>query len=536
MPIISWPEWLPDQPDFGSAGSPNIRNCIPLTPKSYGPMPSPVVHSDNALDERCQGAYSLKASDASVHFFAGDRQKLYVLPPGPGRTLEDVTRASGSYSTPSQASGGFWSMTSYGSRVLATNGFDPIQSLMVPLSGGAKFEDLTAAPDPLAPVARYIATVKDFVMVGYTTDPVDGLRPNRVWWSGINNPTGPNGWPLPGSVTALQVMSDYQDLQQTDLGVITGLQSGFSQGSDVVVFLERGIVTGAFVGPPLLFNFRVAQGASGTTSPLSIVQDHARTNSGATIPVIYYLSEDGFSAFDGSTSIPIGAQKFDREFLSIVDHQYINYVQGVSDPRSRAVFWAFPSLGSNGLFDKILVYNWELGRGTIIDIDDPAMHMEWLTGAMFATGYNLDTIDSFGDLDTVSPPFDDPFWVGNSGSRLTMFCQDHRMHIGGGPPFGPVLETGELQPSEARRAWVTLTRPLSDGTGLSPGTTIAVGHRERLTDPVVWGPAVTVNAIGECPQRTTGRYLRYRLTMPPGGGWSQTQGIEVRMVPDAARR
>jgi hypothetical protein len=98
------------------------------------------------------------------------------------------------------------------------------------------------------------------------------------------------------------------------------------------------------------------------------------------------------------------------------------------------------------------------------------------------------------------------------------------------------LETGEMQPSEARRAWVTLTRPLSDGTGLSPGTTIAVGHRERLTDPVVWGPAVTVNAIGECPQRTTGRYLRYRLTMPPGGGWSQTQGIEVRMVPDAARR
>ena len=279
-------------------------------------------------------------------------------------------------------------------------------------------------------------------------------------------------------------MSDYNDFQQTDLGVITGLQSGFAPGSDVVVFLERGIWTGAFVGPPLLFNFRIAQGASGTISPLSIVQDHARTSTGQVLPMIYYLSEDGFAAFDGSTSIPIGAQKFDKAFFREVDDSYINYVQGAADPRNRAILWAFPSIGSGGLFNKVLVYNWELGRGTIVDIDDPAMHLEWLTTAMFSTSYTLDQLDPFGDLDVIAPPFDDPFWTGNAASRLSMFCRDHALYIGGGPAFGPILETAETQPFPGQRAWVTNVRPLTDGAG--PSATIEVGHRERLTDLVSW--------------------------------------------------
>ena len=525
MPSLPWPEWLPDQADFLNQGTPVMRNVLPLTPRSYGPMPTAVPHSTNTLPERCQGSYSLKATDGTVYVFAGDRQTLQLMPPG-SRTLEDVSRATGgAYSTLSVGAGGHWSMTSYGSRVLATNGVDPIQSLMLPLGTGDKFTALSAT----APVAKYIAVVKDFLFVGGTTDATDGPVPYRVWWSGLNQP---DYWPAPGSVEGLAAQSDYQDLLQTDLGEVTGLQPGFAPGSDVVIFCERGIYTASYVGPPLIFNFRVAQGASGTIAPLSIVQDHARDNSGAIRPVVYYLADSGFCAFDGSSSFPIGAQKWDKAFYTSLDDSYIKYVQGARDPRSRTILWAFPTIGSGGLFGKVLAYNWELGRASLIDLDPPANHIEWLTQAMYAISYDLDHIDQFGDLDVIAPSFDDPFWVGNATSRMSLFGRDHRLNIGGGPAMACVLETGEMQPAEGRRAWVKLTRPLLDG-----GTaTVAVGHRERLTDAVTWEPPVSVNAIGECPQRCTGRYLRFRMELPAAQEFRHLQGLDVQLKPEARLR
>lgn len=533
MTVLAWPEWLPDQADFNNPGSPVIKNCVPLTPRSYGPMPSAVPHSENTLLERCQGAYSMKDAGNNVYIFAGDRTKLYEMPPG-SRSLGDISRpepgGTTDYATPPVGAGGFWSMTSYGTRVIATNGRDPIQTLML---GDAHFVDLQPGDPvgppivPAAPKARFVATVKDFLFVADTTDPADGHVPYRVWWSSINDPTS---WPQPGTVEALQVMSDFQDLQQTDLGNITGLVSGFAPGSDAVIFCERGIWTASFTGPPLIFNFRVAQGASGTLSPMSVVQDHATSQSGIR-PVVYYLSEDGFAAFDGSTSFPIGAQKFDRAFFRDLDDAYLNYVQGVSDPRSRAILWGYPSIGSGGLINRMVVYNWELNRGTLIELE-PGQWLEWLTTAMMGTVYNADNIDSLGDVDTIQPSFDDPFWAGNTASRLSMFDDAHRLNIGGGPALAPTLETGEIQPNDGRRAFVQMSRPLNDGGAAM----IAVGHRERLTDAVAWEPPVPVNQIGECPQRCTGRYLRFRMQMPAAQAFSHLQGIDLRLLPEATRR
>jgi hypothetical protein len=533
MTIASWPEWLPDQADFGSAGSPVIKGVIPLTPKSYGPMPSAVPWSTNTLDAVCQGAYSVKAPDGQVRLIAGDRTKLYQVPPGGGTTIVDASRTTGgAYNTPGiSLSGGHWAMTSFGDRLVATNGVDPIQTMLL---GEANFTALQpgAVGPPVvaaAPLAKYVAVVKDFLFVGNTNDPIDGPVPYRVWWSAIANV---QSWPQPGSIEAQQVMSDYQDLQQTDLGNITQLVSGFAPGSDCVIFTERGCYSASFTGPPLLFNFRVISGVSGTMAPRSVVQAFARDNSGALRPVVYALGSDGFFAFDGSTSFPIGAQKFDRLFWRELDGSYLSYVQGISDPRSRAIIWGFATPGSGGLISRLLVYNWELARASYIELE-PAAYLEWLTVAMFGTSYNLDTIPpEMGNLDTLSPSFDDPFWTGNQESRLSLFDRDHRLNIGGGPALPVTMETAEMQPNEGRRAWVRLTRPLNDG-GIS---TIAVGHRERLTDPVIWEAPVNINQLGECPQRATGRYLRFRMTLPAGQAWTHAQGIDMQIIPEGQRR
>lgn len=525
MTIVPWPEWLPDQADFQNPGTGRVRNVIPLTTRSYGPMPTLVPVSDNTLAERCQGAYSVKDVEGASYIFAGDREHLYVMIPG-STALDDVSRATGGpYTTLSPSIGGHWHMTSFGTRIVATNGNDSIQSFPIPPGTGAKFSDLSAE----APKARFVAVVKDFLFLAHTFDPVDGRRPNRVWWSAINDPTN---WPTPGSTEAIQLQSDYQDLQQTDLGVITGLQSGFAPGADVIIFCERGIWIGAYIGPPLIFSFRVAQGASGTISPLSIVQSHARTEQGLLQPACYYLSEQGFTAFDGLTAHPVGAQKFDREFSTMVDPAYVAMVQGAVDPRSRAILWAFPNIGSQTLYGRVFVYNWELSRATPIALPEDR-YIEWLTTAMYGKSYNLDTIDEFGNLDTIQPAFDDPYWTGNATSRFAAFDREHRLSIGGGPPMAPLLETGEIQPAEGRRSWLTNVRPLFDG---GTGALVSVGTRERLTDPVQWSPPVPVNSIGDCPQRTTGRYMRFRMTLPEGQPFRHLQGVEVAVHPEGKLR
>jgi len=528
MAILRWPEWLPDLADID--GSPMIRNVIPLTANSYGGMPTAVPWSTNTLGGRCVGAYTIKAANGDIHIIAGDSTKLYRLPPGVGRDFVDVSRvAGGPYGVPDRH---FWDMTSFGDRILATNGFDPIQSMRI---GGSNFSDLQPGdagaipPIPAAPLARYIATVRDFVMVGNTTDDVDGPRPFRVWWSSINQP---DQWPTPGSITALQTMSDYQDLQQTDLGNVTGIESGFAPGADAVIFCERGIYGASFVGPPLLFSFRPILGCSGTSSPLSIVQSLARDNSGALRPVIYYLSEEGFKAFDGSTSYAIGAQKFDRAFFADLDPGQIHNVQGVADPRSPVIMWAYSSPTGTGLYNRVLVYNWELSRAATISLPD-AQHIEHMLRGAFGTAYTIDQIDTlFPSIEDVTPSLDAPFWSGSGVGLLAMFDIDHRLGVGNGPPMAVLLETAETQPNPGRRSWVDMVRPLNDGGAAA----VSVGHRERSTDPVRWEPEVPIDAIGRCPQRCTGRFIRFRMTLPAGEELRHMWGIDADVMPESKLR
>ena len=526
MPIIPFPEWAPDQPDFNPPGSSVIRNCTPLTAKSYGPMPTPQLWSQNALDARCQGSYSVKDANDAVYVFAGDQTKLYMIPPS-GESFADASRTTGgAYATQPVGSGGFWSMTAFGKRVVASNYIDSMQTIVL---GQTHFSELSAT----APKAKFVAVVKDFLFAANTVDPTDGAVPYRVWWSALGNPTL---WPTPGSVTAQQLQSDYQDLVQTDLGVITGLSSGFLGNADVAVFMERGIYVFNFTGPPQIFSVRVAGNAPGAIAPLSIVPGRLRAPNGPILPAVFYLGEDGFQAFTGDAAVPIGAQKFDREFFRECNGTYLHYVQGVADPASKLIFWAFASEVSNeGLFDRVLVYNWELGRAVICDMNPEINHGEWLTrNTMYASAYNLEELDQFGNLEVIRPSFDDRFWTGDQTARLSMYRSDHTLALWTGPAMGPTLDIPEIEFAKGRRSWVTNARPLIDG-GVAAGT-VQLGRRDRLADPVVWGAEVPINIIGECPQRASGRYIRLRFHMPPGQNFSHLQGLDVTAGPGGRMR
>jgi hypothetical protein len=115
-----------------------------------------------------------------------------------------------------------------------------------------------------------------------------------------------------------------------------------------------------------------------------------------------------------------------------------------------------------------------------------------------------------------------------------MFNGEHKLSTWVGPAMAPTLDIGEMQPSPGRRSWVNSVRPLLDG-GAGTGT-VAIGHRDRLDQPVVWEAEVPTNILGECPQRVTGRYIRFRMAMPAAQEFRHLQGIELAPRPEGTLR
>lgn len=512
MTALPFAEWLPDQPDYANPGASFIRNVVPLTKESYGPMPTPMVYS-GALTARCQGAYSFVDKTGAANIFAGDATKLYRLTSGSAPNFSDVSRlAGGAYTTgspvnPTTPTIAFWSMTAFGERIIATNYSDDIQTLLV--GTDANFSQLAAA----APKARFAAVIRDFLMVGNTTDPTFGAQPRRLWWPAIGNPTS---WPTPGTNAAIQVQSDYQDLEQADLGQVVGLIGGHLAAADGAAFCERGIYRIDYVGSSAgIFSFKVAEGAAGTQSPLSIVPSRVLGSTG----VALYLGEDGFFAFDGTQTIAIGFGKIDRTVLHELDPAYLSAVLGIADPKLPLVYWLYNAGTQGALYDRLLVYNTVLGRWALCDLS--ATPAEWLLRSVHL-GRTLDSLDSFGSLDAVPAPLGSGYWQGNQ-PELSIFDNAHKLNFMTGAAMAPTVETSETELAPGRRAWIRSARPLCDGGAPS----IAIGTRNRLIDSVVFQAAIPVNVIGECPQRVTGRYVRARLTLPAASVFTHLQGVDL---------
>ena len=460
MAVVPFGEWLPDQPDFANPGSATITNVLPRSKQSYGPMPGLVPYS-GALNGRCQGAYPMRDPAGNVFIFAGDGGKLYLLKAG-STNFGDVSKVGG-YSTPA-APNGFWSMTSFGARVIATNFINPAQTFLA--GTDSAFSDLSTG----APKAQYAAVIRDFLFLGNTVDGSDGARPFRLWWSAIGDPTN---FPVPGTNAAVQVQSDFQDLEQTDLGQVTGIVGGGLSAIDGAAFCERGIYRIAYAGSPNIFDFAVAQGAAGTNSPLSIVVRRFNSPfSGAAAAVAYYLGTDGYCLFDGSSALSIGAEKMDKAFFKDLDASQLAYVQAVADPINKLIFWVYSGPGNGGLYNRAVVFNWSIGRWALIDLT--MTPVEWATPS-FSIGYTLEQLDQIGTLDALPFSLDSRIWTGGV-PVLGMFDNSHKLNYTTGPNMAPTVETSEQQLFPGFRAKIASIRPIVDGTPAS----VAVGGEHGL--------------------------------------------------------
>ena len=512
MPIVTLPiaEWAPDLFPPGSPGAATITNVVPRTPTTYGPMPSATAYSA-ALSARCIGSYTMRDTGNNVFVFAGDQTKLYLLKAG-STSFADV---SGAAYTGAPWPDTQWSFTSYGLRVVAANYNDNLQTYLV--GTDTVFSDLTTLR------AKFCAAVGDFVMIANTFDGTNGAQPQRAWWSAIGDPTS---WPTPGTLAAIQVQSDYQDLQQTDLGQITGLVAGPLPAASATIFCEHGVYTALYVGSPAIFSFKVADGAPGCASPHSIVRGHINSG-GAIVPVIFYRAPDGFYAFNGTSATPIGANKFDRFVLGELDSRSAATVIGSQDSLNKLVFWAYSTTASPQLYDRMLCYNWDINRASYIDLTTAPIEALVDTATI---GYTLDELDQFGTLDTLPYSLDSEAWVGGS-PRFGVFDSSHQLAYFTGNNMAVTVETPEVEPIPGSRVFIRNSRPLVDGAGGS----VALSLRERTVDATTLKTAVAMNAMGECPQRYTGRYVKARLTYPANTSFTHIQGVELDIIKQGIR-
>jgi len=520
MPILPFGEWLPDGPAFGNPGTVVATNVVPRTARSYGPFLGPVPRG-NPLPARVCGSYGYRNAAGTVFNFAATQQRIYLQETGDTSFATDVSGPGAPYNTEAPPDG-FWSITSFGKRLIATNYTDPIQTMVI--GTDSALSNLSAN----APRARVCCVIRDFLMVGDIVDIHDGPLMHRVAWPAIGDPTN---WPATwGTDAAIMVQSDYQDLVQTDLGAVVQLVGGHMSSADGCALMERGIYRIQYAGSPKIFDFQVAEGSAGTSSPLSVVTRRIMDSSGVARAVVYYLGSDGFYAFDGSSSVGIGAGKVDQTFFRDLDVNYLRNVQGTYDPIRKLVIWLMHGQQNNGLFNHAYIYNWELARWGFADLT--LIPVEWAEAVSYSTGgYNLDQMDPLGNLEQLKYSLDSRVYT-EGNAMLGWFDGNHQQNFTTGDALAPTIETTETQMFPDRRTRVISSRPLHDA---AVAASIAVGHREMVRQPVTYEMAIPENILGACPQRSTGRYTRFRLTLPPASGFNALQGIDVVARPEGIR-
>lgn len=456
-----------------------------------------IVGSSSAFSELANGEISTLTLTAGSGYTNGT-YALTVTNPGIGTGFAGTVTVSGGALTS-------FAITNHGKHYPQT------ATIAIPGgAGGGSSGAITPSIQTIAPQGRYIAVAAGFLLVGNTNDPVNGMQPQRVWWSAQNDPTN---WPTPGSALGAQFQSSYNDLLG-DGGWIKGVVGNLGT-ADGAVFMEHAIWRMMYVGPPVVFDFFPAEGVRGTEAPGSIAQLGG---------LVYYYGEDGVYAFDGTSSTPIGFDKVDKYIQSTLNTTYIGVMTGAIDPINKLYLLGYPSLNSSGTIDTILAFHWPTQKWSLLMVN-----CEILVRALTFGQDVLDTVGSVS-LDTAAYntfPMDSRVW---SGGNLLMgaFDINHKLAFFNGNNMAATLDTSELQPFPGEMALVQDCRPLVDG-GLPA---VSFGARNRQIDPVVYNTPTTINNIGTCPQLVNGRYLRARVNIPAGSNWTHIQGIEVEAVPN----
>ena len=477
---IPFNDWLPDLIDLNNPALEIAKNCLPAK-DGFKSFPSFVRESSNAITGDAKGLFSGEDGTGSNFTFVGDQTSLYRYTGA--QAFDNVSKAGGYTNT------AFWDFTLWENQTIATNFNDPVQEFT--FGSSALFADLGGSP----PNARYVATVRDFVLLANIND--GASKPYTVRNSARADPTD---WTI-SSTTQASSFDVY------DSGPITGLVGG----GFGTLFTTGGVYRLTYIGSPIVFQRDEIGNGLGCEIPGSIVK---RIESRGELAFTYFRTRDGFAVTDGSTVREIGNDRvnlwFEEQFDKSRANQLTAGIYGLRD----SVVWSFPSTTSTGQNDAYIAFNFSTNKWSYGEID-----VEQL-GLTNNPGVTLDEIDSL--VDDVTELVDSSVWDG-SGSAFGAI--DHEGFFGTfrGPALNAEFVTGEKRygPGKSRfgRMW-----PDCDGT-----VTTEVASGETYKQIGTYGPASTMRRGYTSHRGTSQKDNFHKIRMKTTGPFSECKGLTVEV-------
>jgi len=492
MPDLPFGEWLPDQAPVATVGTQYIRNALPSA-TGYLPVPSLSDANESGITGPASLLFHVADSSRNVFVFAGDPTKLYQLTSGSG--FADVSKVGG------YNSGTPWKHVRYGDFVYLVNGVDPMQAFE--LGADSAFGDAANLPSGLT--GRFIAVVRDFVVLGYVNDNAGVPSIYQVRWSALGNP---GSWtPDPSTMSGLQDIPD--------LGEVRGITGG----DFGTILLEDGLVRMDFIGPPAIMQFDQIDGAVGCKEPASVIRVEDAT---------FYLADEGWHRFNGQNSEPIGSEKIDRWFAVNAIQEELPKMSAINIPQLSAVGWLFTSVNTpDGKHDKILLYAYDVNRWGIMDVAGPDC-----LGTAATVGISLDDLAAiYPSIDDIPAPLDSAIWKGSNFAQ-TSAIKDGGLFLFTGSVLDGELETIERSFTKQGKTVVVGMVPQVDGAST---VTVDVGTRNATnTNNPEWVRAAMLDEnAGYVPLRSVGKFHRFRLKLE--GGWHHAVGVDVEAKPMGRR-
>jgi hypothetical protein len=467
MPVI-FGEYKPDQPVHLQDGLLMADGVQPIA-NGYAPLGQFAAAENGNLGGACVGAGAYR-SVGDVFIFAATASKIrryqasgYTdLKTGMASTTEIGVR-----------------FCPYNNLMLITNGVSAIQKFD-PTSPSA-----TSNLDASAPLARFLAVVRGFVVAGYAAG--DALR---VSWSDNGDPTE---WTAGTGEAGFQILSTGGDI------------TGVVGGEYGLIFQENRIVRMSYTADDAIWQFDEIAADVGCVAPWSLATYGKLT---------FFLSNKGLMACDGVSVSAIGSEKVDRTFMRLLDRSYIGNISAVVDPRNSLYILSVPSANPA---NSVFIYNYALSRFTTAQITSQRMF------SSLSLGMTLEDMDAvYGNLDAIPQSLDSALFRG--GYPLVMlFNGSNRLGTLSGDNMAATLLDGLKERFPGRRARITGIRPFTDAAT----ATVGILGQNSLADTPTETTFATRSAGGSYRMRQMWSLAQVKLSIPSGAHWTYAQGYDI---------
>jgi hypothetical protein len=379
-----------------------LSNCSNLIPDVVGMKGSPTAQTPAdvpALAAACTGAGVVTKLDGTRRIFAGADAAIYELVAG---VWDDVS-AVGGYNGGSDT---LWSIAQFGDTTIMSNRIDAMQA-----ATGGDFADIAGAPK-----AEIVFSVKDFVIALNVNDGAEK----------------PDGWHCCAAFDATDWTEDPATQSNSGRLVSTpgAITAGLRIGEYAVAYKESAIYLGQYVGSPVVWDWTQIPGGEAGCVGKRAVCDIGGAH--------FFVGQDNFWLFDGTSAIPIADGKVKRWFADNSNPSFLYKTTCVFEKSDNRVWIFYPSDASETL-DSVLVYHikkQEFGRATF----SIQAALEYVSAG--ATIDGLDdysaTIDGLPDVS-----FDSPFWL-TATKAISIFNTSNQLQTLTGASVSSSLTTGEV--------------------------------------------------------------------------------------------